>query len=160
MDESSLLETTAEIAVAFAGFISIFLVLASRDGRFAPGSALAIRAIVLGSVTPVFLCAVPLVLYSLGVSAPTLWRISSGILVLAGVAISAYLGLRERELPSAERPATVVGWSLSTIALICSLSNLLAWPWAPSGGLYLLAVWLVVATAGFNFVALIFRKVL
>ena len=113
VDESSLLETTAEVAVALAGFISIFLVLASRDGRFPPETSLSIRTIVLGSVTPVFLCAVPLVLYSLGVSAATLWRISSGIMLLAGVAISAYLGFRLRELPSAERPPTVVGWSLS-----------------------------------------------
>ncbi len=163
MDESSLLETTAEIAVAFAGFISIFLALATRDGRFPPGDSLSIRAIVLGGVTPVFFCAVPLVLHSLGASAATLWRISSGIVVLAGVAISAYLALRQYETPSAERTPGVeqlIGWSLSNLALLCSLSNLLAWPWGPSGGLYLLAVWLVVATAGFYFVALIFRKIL
>ena len=37
MSESSLLETTAEVAVAFAGFIGIVFVLIARKGQF-PGS--------------------------------------------------------------------------------------------------------------------------
>ena len=89
MDESSLLETTAEVSVAFAGFIGIFLVLATRDGRFPPADALSIRLIVICSVAPVFYAAVPLVLSSLGVSGPMLWRISSGAIGLAGVAFTA-----------------------------------------------------------------------
>ena len=54
MEESSLLETTAEVSVAFAGFIGIFLVLAARDGRFPPTESFQIRLIVLCSIAPVF----------------------------------------------------------------------------------------------------------
>ncbi len=160
MIESSFLETTAEVSVAFAGFIGIFLVLATRDGRFPPADSLSIRVIVICSVAPVFYAAVPLVLNSLGVSGATLWRISSGTIGLAGAAITAYLVPQLRALPAAERPSPIYGWLLAVVAIIFCLANAVGWPWPPSGGLYLLAVWLVIAIAGSNFVALILRKVL
>ena len=87
MTEFSFFETTAEVSVTFAGFISIFLVLATRDGRFAPADSLEIRGIVLSSIASVFYSAVPLVLYSLGVSGDTLWRISSGAIGLFAAAV-------------------------------------------------------------------------
>jgi hypothetical protein len=54
LTDSSFLETTAEVSVAFAGFIGIFLVLATREGRFPPADAWPIRLIVICSVAPVF----------------------------------------------------------------------------------------------------------
>jgi hypothetical protein len=69
-------ETSAEVAVAFAGFISIFLVLAARDGRFAAHDSLAIRTIVVASVAAVFYAFLPVILDSLEISGSTLWRIS------------------------------------------------------------------------------------
>ena len=159
MPESSTLEMTAEVSVAFAGFIGIFLALATRDGRFPPAESFTIRTIVISSVSPVFYCAVPLVLSSLGVSAELLWRLSSGAIGLAGVALTGYMVLQLRALPPAERSISYE-WVLPLVAILCCLANAAAWPWPPSGGLYLVAVWLVVAVAGVNFVALIFRKVL
>ena len=64
MTESSFLETTADVAVAFAGFIGVFLVLARRDGRFSADDSLTIRVIVASSVEPVFYSALPLVLHA------------------------------------------------------------------------------------------------
>ena len=163
MPEFSFLETTAEVSVAFAGFIGIFLVLVSRDGRFAPEESVSIRAIVLTSVASVFYSAVPPVLYSLGVTGDTLWRISSGAIGLFGaVVVSTTVVPQMLALPSAERSSVhnLASVSLATLALLCCLLNALGWPWAPSWGLYLLTVWLVIAIAGINFVVLIFRKVL
>ncbi len=160
MTDSSLLETTAEVAVAFAGFIGIFLVLATRDGRFPAADSYFIRVIVISSIAPVFYCAVPLVLNSLGVSGTMLWRVSSGTVGLAGLAALAYFVPQLRALQRAERPSPSYGWLLAVLAILCLVANALGWPWAPSGGPYLLAVWLVVAIAGGNFVALIFRRVL
>ena len=79
MPESSILEMTAEIAVAFAGFIGIFLALATRDGRFPPSESFTIRTIVISSVSPVFYCAVPLILNTFGISGEPLWRLSRSI---------------------------------------------------------------------------------
>ena len=163
--ELSILEMTAEVSVAFAGFIGVFLILATREGRFGAEDSLAIQALVIGSVASVFYSAAPLILYAFGVSGAELWRISSGLIGLVGVAVVAYVVPQVRALALTERTRSVnlsnlVGLTLSALGLLCLLANVLAWPWAPSGGMYLLAVWLVVAIAGFNFVVLIFRKVL
>ena len=160
MDEASLLETTAEVSVAFAGFIGIFLVLATRDGRFPPGEAWSIRLIVICSVAPVFYAAVPLVLDSLGLSGTMLWRISSSVTGLTGVAIAAYMVPKLRALPPGEGRDLNYGFLFAVVAILSCLANASGWPWAPSGGLYLLTVWSIVGIAAGNFVELIFRKVL
>ena len=165
MPESSLLETTAEVSVAFAGFISIFLVLVARDGRFPAEDSLAIRTIVACAVLPVFYAVLPLILYTVDLSESTVWRISSSIAGLVGVAITGYFITHIRALPLADRPSQTelrnyYAWLLTTISLACHLANALAWPWAPSGGVYIIAVWLGVAIAGANFVVIKFRRVL
>jgi hypothetical protein len=160
MDESSLLETTAEVAVAFAGFIGIFLALTTREGRFPPVEAWGLRLVVICSLAPVFYAAVPLVLNSLGISGPMLWRISSSAIGLSGLAITPYLVRKMRVLPRGEgRSLNLMFW-LGVVAIVGCLANAIGWPWAPSGGLYLLTVWSIVGIAAGNFVQLIFSRVL
>jgi len=160
MDDLSILATTAEVSVAFAGFIGIFLVLATRDGRFASRDAFSIRVIVICSVSPVFYSAVPLVLHSLGVSGATLWRISSGLVALACGAVGAYLVPQGRALEIARSLSVLVAWGLGVLSMLCLVANVLAWPWAPSGGLYIAAVWSGITVAGMSFVRLILIRVL
>jgi hypothetical protein len=101
--DSSILETTAEVSVAFAGFISIFLVLASRDGRFPLRDAFSIRVIVVSGVSPVFYAILPLLLHSLGVSEPAVWMASSGLMavifasIFAGVMLPRWRAVNEDE---------------------------------------------------------------
>jgi hypothetical protein len=160
VDESSLLETTAEVSVAFTGFIGIFLVLATRDGRFQPVEAWGIRLIVICSIAPVFYAVVPLVLHSLGVSGTVLWRVSSVTIGLSFVSVLPYLLRKMRELPPGEgRSLNLMFW-LGMIAILSCVANTVGWPWAPSGGVYLLTVWSIVGIAAGNFVQLIFSKVL
>jgi hypothetical protein len=161
--DSSLFETTAEIAVAFAGFISIFLVLAARGGRFATTDALSIGSIVAGSVASVFYAFVPLVVHSLGLDGATLWRISSGLVVLMSGAAWASMVSLGRQAP--ERRAffsflPLVSNGLGAVALLSMLGNVCAWPWTPSAGVHLLAVWLTIAIVAIHFVVLIFKRVL
>jgi len=160
VEESSILETTAEVSVAFAGFIGIFLVLATRDGRFAPVEAWGIRLIVICSIAPVFYAVVPLVLHALDVSGSLLWRLSSGGLGLSGLAVAPYMARQMRALPPGEgRSLNLMFW-LGVVAVLGCLENVVGWPWAPSGGLYLVTVWSIVGIAAGNFVQLIFSKVL
>ena len=165
MAESSLLETTAEVAVAFAGFIGIFLVLATRDGRFPEGDALAIRVIVAASVGPVFYSALPLLLHALGSSGPSLWRISSSAVLLISASGTAYIVRLRNSVPKEERFSphslqNIASWSFTALVLLCHLENALGWPWAPSGGVYLLGIWAALAIAGTSFIDLIYRRVL
>jgi len=160
MNESSLLETTAEVSVAFTGFIGLFLVLASRDGRFAPEDSFVIRLIVICSIGPVFFAVLPLVLNGLGLSGSPLWRISSGIVALTGVAALAHLARQLRSLEGGHGRALNYGFVLWIVAAVSCVANAAGWPLAPGGGLYLVTVWAIVGVAGGNFVELLFKKVL
>ena len=160
MDESSLLETTAEISVAFAGFIGIFLALAIREGRFSPLNSFAIRLIMISSVSCVFFAALPLVLNSLGLSGPMLWRTSSIAIGVAGLGNLAYMAPQMHSLPPGEGRSLNYGFLLGVIASLSCLANALGWPWTPAAGLYLLTVWSILGIAGGNFVQLLFSKLL
>lgn len=160
MNEASLLETTAEVSVAFTGFIGIFLVLASRDGRFPPGASFAIRLIVICSVAPVFLAVLPLILHSLGLVGSTLWRTASIAAGVAGAAGIAHLVRQVRTLPAGEGRNLNYGTVFAGVATLSCVANAIGVPWPPSGGLYLVYLWSLVAIAAGNFVELIFRRVL
>ena len=160
MDEYSLLETTAEVSMAFAGFIGIFLVLAARDGRFPPVDSFQIRIIVICSVAPVFGAVLPLILESLGLVGPPLWRTSSGLGVLASLGTGAYMARQMRALPAGEGRSLNYGFVLGLIAAVATVANVVGWPWTPAAGLYLLTQWSVVGIAAGNFVELLFRRIL
>ena len=160
MDEASLLETTAEVSVAFTGFIGIFLVLASQNGRFPPGDSWTIRLIVTCSVAPVFYAVLPLVLGFMGLSGELLWRVSSITIGLAGIAIGVSMVPIMRALPPGEGRHLNYGFWLSIVAILTCVANTVGWPRPPSGGMYLLILWSIVGIAAGNFVGLIFRKVL
>jgi hypothetical protein len=160
MDEFSFLETTAEISVAFTGFIGIFLVLAEREGKFLALEVYAVRLVVLCSVSPVFFSAFPLILSSLGVSGPVLWRISS-IFVAASLILGAlYLVRRLKLLEHGEGRTLNYGFVFGLLAALSCLANLVGWPREPSSGLYLVTVWSIVGVAAGNFVELLFKRLL
>jgi hypothetical protein len=160
VDESSLLELTAEVSVAITGFISIFLALAARDGRFLPVDAFTIRLIVICSIAPVFYAVLPLILNTLGLAAEVLWRSSSIAIALAGIVLMLYMLGQLRLLEPGEGRKLNYGFLLGVVASMSCIANALGWPWAPSGGLYLITLWSIVAVAVGNFVDLLFRKLL
>ena len=87
MDVFSYLQTTAEVAVTFAGFISIFMVLAGRGESLNAEIASLIRFILLGSIATLFIAVVPLVL-SLMMPEGPLWRLASGGGLIAGLLLA------------------------------------------------------------------------
>jgi hypothetical protein len=160
MDAFSLLETTAEVSVAFAGFIGIFLVLAARDGKFPRGDAFQIRLIVLCSVAPVFLSVVPLLLHLLGFAGAMLWRSSSAFVAVCFGALAVYVGRQLAAMPTGEGRSFNYGTVLGIVAIATCALNVVGWPWAPGGGVFLVTLWSVIGIAGGNFIELLFRKVL
>ena len=103
MPEIPLLETTAEISIALAGFVGIFLVLTSRDEKFQAKDIVAIRSIVSTSISPVFYSVFPILAGSLGLSEPLLWRVSSGVVVLVSISIWLSIMISIRRWPIEER---------------------------------------------------------
>jgi len=162
LDYFSFLETTAEISIAIAGFVSVFLVLARRDGSFPPEHALTIRSNLLSSVGCLYFAATPLVVAGLGLAGPALWRFSSAVFLLAHGGIAFYMAVNRRKLPSAVQGTVFarIAWVLATLALVCLVSNVAGWPLSPNPGVYLLAVWFTLGIASVNFLDLVLRGVL
>ena len=160
MDESSLLELTAEVSIAITGFISIFLVLAARDGRLLPVDAFTIRIIVICSFGPVFFAVLPLILNSLGFSGAALWRSSSIAVGAAAIAVLVYMARQLRFLEPGEGRKLNHGFVLGVVATSSCLANAVGWPWEPGGGLYLVTLWSIVGISAGNFVDLLFTKLL
>ena len=163
MEQASLLETTAEVSIAFVGFISIFLVLARRDGTFTSGVALRIRVIVLSSVGCVFFAAFPLLMSAAGLSSFLLWRFSSLISLLAGLGVTAHVFHLLRQLPVRRPVRSPTVWaphSLNLLSLLLLVGNVVGWPMEPSVGPYVISVWLILGIAAANFIGLVFQRVL
>jgi hypothetical protein len=162
LDYFSFLETTAEISIAIAGFVSVFLVLARRDGSFPPEHALTIRSNLLSSVGCLFFAATPLVFAGLGVAGPALWRFSSAVFLFAQGGIAFYMAVNRRKLPSHVQGTVFarIAWGLATLTLIGLVSNVAGWPRSPNAGVYLLTVWFTLGIASVNFLDLVFRGVL
>ncbi len=158
MDVFSFLETTAEISITFAGFTSLFLVLARRDGALAPEIAVLIRFILLGSMISLFLAALPLIVQGLGVTDTALWRASSGTALAASAgmaffAVSQRRGLSDREVTTFVRLA----WVLFVLSIVTCIANIVGWPLPPNGSMHLAFIWLILAIASVNLVDLMFR---
>lgn len=165
LPESSLLQTTAEVSVSLAGFVGVFLALERRDGAFTPGDAFLIRVLILCCVPPIFFSVLPIILHSLGLSEMSLWRCSSAIsgALIALISINIF---RTQHSVKIEGPGnrlqvqSTISYSMAILALAAHLSNTIGWPWAPSGGLFLVALWLILSIGGITFTQLILHRVL
>ena len=158
MNVFSSLETTAEIAVTFAGFISIFLVLARRDGSLDLELAVLIRFILLGSIGALFLAVLPLVAGGVGLFGTSLWRTASvlGFAVRLGMgffATSQRRGLGDPEVTVFVR----IAWALALLSGLTFVANIVGWPLSPNGSTYLTGIWLGLAIVSVNLVDLVFR---
>jgi len=162
LDHFSFLETTAEISITLAGFVSIFVALARRDGSFQPEFALGIRSILIASIACLFFAALPLVLAALSISGTALWRFSSAALFLSGMGIAFYMISNLRRLPNAQQQTIYVRIALSLVvfSMLVLVANIFGWPRPPSAGSYLLSIWLVLGVASINFLDLVFRGIL
>ena len=158
MNVFSSLETTAEVSVTFAGFISIFLVLARRDGFFAAEIAVLIRFILLGSIVSLFLAVLPLVAGGIGLTDTSLWRAASVIGLTTGIGMGFFAASQRRGLSDPEVTFFVrIAWVLASLSSLAFVANIVGWPLSPNGGSYLAGIWFILAIVSVNLIDVVFR---
>ncbi|MEM7097971.1 MAG: hypothetical protein AAF541_06905 [Pseudomonadota bacterium] len=155
MDEFSFLETTAEIAIAFTGFISVFFILARQTGSFHPRIAMSIRVVLIAGITCPFLSALPLILVDLEVEPTAVWRISSGATLALGLTMSTYLFKNRNRFAGAPAIQLIFANVLNFFSLILPLANVIGFPSEPNSALHLASIWLILGIASINFVGLV-----
>ncbi len=154
MPEVDILLTTAEMAVAFAGFASLVTILGRRSSRVDPRIiAMRFRGMLTNSLLVVAFSMIPLVLFRYGLGEMVVWRLSSVLLALAGGINFLALFLHARPLlmeavpiSSVRRAVTFGLIGLAEVVLVLNASGV-AKPIA--GAAYLTGLLLFLSIAGF-----------
>lgn len=155
----------AELGVAFAGFIAIFLIFARREGRFSPTDSLRIRSIILASFSAVFFSLVPLILHHAGLSSVAVWRGASALALICGLVEGGVIGRQHLALSPTQRADvgtlhSVITWSLFAVAAALLAWNAFGPGSSPSAWPYLLSLFCMLGIAATNFVTIAFQRLL
>jgi peptidoglycan/LPS O-acetylase OafA/YrhL len=155
----------AELGVAFAGFVAIFLIFARREGHFSPADSLRIRSIILSSLFAVFISLVPMVLHHLELRSTSLWRVASAAALIGGLLPGGLVAREHLALSRVDRREvgavhSFVSWGLFAVAVALYASNVFEFPWVSSAWPYLAALVCVLGIAASNFVTIAFQRLL
>jgi hypothetical protein len=108
--ESALL-TTAEVAVAFAGFASVVTVFRRReDGVWAPQDVLRFQLMITASLSVVFFALLPFAISFFDASEPRVWSCGSGALGVYLLLICALFARRTLSLTSGAALVPYISW--------------------------------------------------
>ncbi len=154
MPEAEILLTTAEIAVAFAGFASLVTILGRRSSRVDPRIiAMRFRGMLTNSLLVVAFSMIPLLLFRYGLRETAVWRISSVLLALAGGTNFLALVLHARPLLREAVPISsvrrVVTFGLIGLAELVLVLNASGVTEPIAGAAYLTGLLLFLSIAGF-----------
>lgn len=162
MDHLSLI---AELGIAFAGFVAIFLIFARRDGRFSAADSLRVRSIILSSLGVVFIVLAPLLLHSYGLREVLLWRTASTIGLAVGLPTGLNVGARQLRMSVADNAEvgavhTFVSWGLFLLAFALLSTNALGLFFEPTAWPFLTASACILGIATSNFITIAFQRLL
>jgi hypothetical protein len=134
---SAYLYTLASLAMTFAGFCAIVIVLRQTAGKGISGFHLVLTRLYLESgLFSAAFCMLPPLLALCGLSETTVWRVSSAIIATALLCLGAIYPMRRAALTAGPVPRgrwmpIVAGSTLVVIALV---SNAVGFPYRPTTG--------------------------
>jgi len=151
----------AEVGVAYAGFLAIFLVFTQRDQRFSPADSLRVRAILLGSFTVVVASLFPVVLASLFEEA-VVWRVAGIVILTLFVLVCLNIFVHQRRMTSEEQREiglfnNVFSWSTGMLVNVLLALSLLT---DRQEGFYLAALLSILCIGTSNFITVAFHRLL
>jgi len=155
------LSTFVESSIALAGFAAIALVLVERGGALPSGAFYIVRFMVVNALGPAMLALLAIVLLAGDVREDIVWRACSAI-YLAAATYFGVVSLRQQRKLSASGELLFRGslnaavWSGAMLAHAIELANFVGVGPAPSIAVFLGGLWVLLAVAGVQFVALLF----
>ena len=159
MEGADLLQTIAEVSVAFAGFAAIVIAVRHRGARgLAPEEAIHLQLMLGPSLATVAFSLIPLWLFHIGVSPDGIWGISSGGMALylsIVTPLDARRGSRMMRKGLLERTPAAVVAVLGVTALVSQAANATGLIWGRTFGGLLAGLLLLLALSGFTFFRLV-----
>jgi len=147
---SDYFHTLAQVAIGFVGFSTIAVVLRQMIGRPLDAyQTLLVRYVIECGLAATIFSLAPVLLAVAGLSAPTLWRVSSAALGIFGLVYPAHYVHRRRRAKPGALPRHGVWIYLGTIAVVALLwLNVFTPIFRWSAGPYALGVtWLLLQSA-------------
>lgn len=150
MEHSDTLLTIAELAVALAGFASLVSIIGRRRND-ATRDSFRLRMMLEVSFRNALFALLPLPFLQLAPSDPIIWRISSGLYLVAIVGHT-ILRLRTNEVPG-ERSFSGSMWVLVALTVVAGVANVLGLGGSYAFSLYLANLLLGLFAAGLSFIS-------
>jgi hypothetical protein len=154
VDQSDILQTLAEIAVAFAGFSGVVAVFGRSDpANWSFADRMRFRTLIRSSLFAAFFCALPFCLFALHLSEEAVWRTASTFFAVYLI-YAVFLIWRSMsaatpaEVAEISRPALTFLILMNLVGLALNLYNAAA---LGELGPFLLAVLLLLSESGFLF---------
>jgi len=160
MHGSDVLQTMAQIAVAFAGFSGIVAAFNQQGDRWGAADRMRVRSLIVASLAAMFFALLPSGLDVTELAERSIWRTSSaalGLFMVVGQAGGLWMMAR---MPSEERAQfpriiaiIVIGGTFMNGA--AQLMNAAAWPYETQGAVYIFGVLYQLLLAGALFLRLV-----
>jgi len=167
MEIADELAVIAEIGIAFAGFMSIFLVFASRDGRLSPVDSIQVVIIITSGFSTVLNALAPLVLHRLLQDAELALRLSAALTIVIAVLMGIYFARKFRHLrvqqgsmEAGSKLSQSVGRGGALVIILLQASVVLWAAGSASPGVYLLALLLGLIVGASAFISLAVSRLL
>ena len=145
----------AQLGLGLAGFSGIALALATPEHAFERSDRVLVRFLLLNSFAVAGLAVLPIAASMLSVSPGLVWRASSAIHVAGTLAI-----LWPVFGPRAFLSPPFFRWTMRGNVFVClvlQVLNTTGWLFDPSGGVYFVAVFLILPGTAFAFARLLFE---
>ena len=152
MQHSDLLLTTAEVSIAFAGFASLVTLLGRRSAEQTLLLDVArLRGMIFTSLLALAFSLFPFLPYTLGAPSEAVWRISSGVLFLAGCAIGWVQFWHLKQAGWSRTRSLYVNMPLGLLVLCLLALNCFVDLGKFSPGIYVFALFSLLFVSGFLF---------
>lgn len=142
---SAYLYTLATLAMTFAGFCAIVIVLRQTTGKAISGFHLVLTRLYLESgLFSAAFCMLPPLLALCGLTETTVWRISSAIVATVPICFGATYPMRRAAITTDSLPST--RWmpivAVSMLVVVALVSNAVGFPYRPTiGPIAVAATW-------------------
>jgi hypothetical protein len=154
---SDVLLTTAELALALAGFGSVVAAFVGNKRKWEPMEVVRLRALIMLSLTSALIALIPFPLAYGGFEAPALWVLSSALAALLGVAVLAGMLVFARH-PMTQQgslPWSTLSISLAVMSVVINILNALGMGFQKSFAGYFTGLLILLILAGLYFSRLI-----
>jgi hypothetical protein len=154
---SDVLLTTAELALALAGFGSVVSAFVGNRRQWQPMEVVRLRALIMISLSSALIALIPFPLAYGVLEEPALWVVSSSLaaLIAGAVLVGMLIAAQDAMMQEGSRPWSILAISFAVATIVINMLNALGIGFQKSFSGYFTALLIMLVLAGLYFARLI-----